>query len=426
MIERRNLAVQIGTVSLIGALTQLAFLVASVFLGRHLSPGDFGRADLANKVINLSGYLGLFGLNASLVRLLPRQDLPRFDWPAASPRLILMAGVVAGGAGLLTARLYGIAAWQAGLISASALFMSLSIAASSLLVIDRRAALAQWIQQLWRPALLLGTVLLFLVGRLSLGGILWIYAAAGLLQLFLAIGALRGVPRGIERLPMGRLLREGAIFFGLFLTSSLMLRLDAFFLAGLISAEALGRYAAASNIALTGYGILAAGVAQILMPRIVSGEGLGLKRLLLWLTLLAVGAGIILTWIGSPVIHLIYGGQYGGNFRPLLGLLCLAGVIQVAYVIPSVWLGSIATESVLRLFLTVNILSLGINVVLNTFLIPRFGLEGAALATALSWACRWIAAVWFVVLIRSKRGGRMRRTDSTSRPPVADQESTAL
>ena len=425
MAERRGLARQIGTVSVIGVLTQVAFLAANVLLGRNLSPGDFGRADLANKVINLSGYLGLFGLNAALLRALPRQDLPRFNWPAAAPRVGLIAGTVAMGAGILTLRLYGVSAWQAALVSISALFMSLSIASSSLLAIDRRFALAQWTQQLWRPALLFGTVMLLLAGRLSLTSVLVIYAVAGLLQLVLSQGAIRRVPRGTEPLPMGRLLREGSLFFGLFLTSSLMLRLDAFFLAGLINAEALGRYAAASNIALTGYGILAAGVAQVVTPRIASGEGLALRNLLIRLTLLAVGGGLILTWVGTPLIHLIYGGQYGGDFRMLLGLLCLAGIIQVAYVVPSAWLGAVAPEGALRLFLIVNVLSLGINVILNTLLIPRFGLEGAALATAASWAWRWAWAIGFVFRIRSRRG--VRREDSvTDRPPPNDQESTTI
>ncbi|MDZ4804414.1 MAG: oligosaccharide flippase family protein [Candidatus Eisenbacteria bacterium] len=426
MLERRGLAVQIGTVSLIGVLTQLAFLIANVILGRNLSPGDFGRADLANKLINLSGYLGLFGLNAALLRAMPRHDLPRFDWPAAAPRVGLIAGMVALSAGVLAARLYGLSVWQAGLLSAAALFLSLSIAASSILAIDRRFALAQWLQQLWRPALLLGTLSLLLAGQLSLTSVLCLYATAGLLQVFLAAFAIRGVPRGGEPLPMGRLLREGAIFFGLFLTSSLMLRLDAFFLAGLISAEALGRYAAASNIALTGYGILAAGVAQVVTPRIVSGEGLGLRRLLIGLTVLAGGAGALLTWIGSPLLHLIYGGQYGGDFQHLLGLLCLAGIIQVAYVVPSAWLGAVASEKALRLFLAVNILSLGINVILNTLLIPRFGLEGAALATAASWAWRWAWAIGFVIRIRSHRGTGSKGNNATNRPPPADQESTAI
>src|SRR6185436_6002758 len=105
-------------------------------------------------------------------------------------------------------------------------------------------------------------------------------------------------------LPMGRLVREGAVFFGLFLTSSLMLRLDAFFIKGFLSWEATGRYGVASNLALTGYRILAPGVAQVIMPRIASGDRLRLTSLLSTITLVAALAGALIVTLGTPFIHL--------------------------------------------------------------------------------------------------------------------------
>ncbi|HEX7878431.1 MAG TPA: hypothetical protein VF720_03425, partial [Candidatus Eisenbacteria bacterium] len=305
------------------------------------------------------------------------------------------------------------------LIAVGAFTLSVSVAAASVLAIDLRFASAQWVQQLWRPVLLGGILVALAAGSLTLDVVLFLYAGAGLLTLLLVRRTLAKVPRGADPLPFGRLVREGAVFFGLFLTSSLMLRLDAFFLFGLISEEALGRYAAASNIALTGYGILAAGVAQVVTPRIASGEGLALRRLLLTLTLLAVGAGALIVLFGTPVIHLV-GGQekYPGDFSGLLGILCIAGIIQVAYVVPSAWLGATAPLPALKLFLLVNVVSLVINAILNSLLIPRWQLEGAALSTALSWAWRLGWALTFVAWIRRVRARRGTSTPAT--PTGAD------
>jgi O-antigen/teichoic acid export membrane protein len=415
LTDRRQLIRQIGAVSSIGALAQVAFLAGNILLGRHLDDGDFGRTDLANKIVNLAGYLGLFGLNTALIRAVPRDRLAAIDWPALVPRLAGVASVVALIAAALAGWVYRFDPAQAALIGAAALALSLSVGASAILAIDHRFAPSQWVQQLGRPLLFLGIVVLLVFGALGVTPVLVLFAVAGLVQVVVAWRLLATVARGREPVAMTALVRQGAVFFGLFLTSSLMLRLDAFFLAGLVSVEALGRYAAASNIALTGYGILAAGVAQVIMPRIARGEGLQLRQLLLLLTLAAVVAGVLLVLFGTPIIHAVYRGNYPGDFRWLLAGLCLAGVIQVAYVVPSAWLGAVAPEPLLRLFLGINFLSLGLNVVLNLVLIPRFGLEGAALATALSWAWRW---TWAVVLVRWIRDVRARRSDGSAVVPL--------
>ena len=174
-----------------------------------------------------------------------------------------------------------------------------------------------------------------------------------------------------------------------------MLRLDAFLVAGLVDKAALGRYQAAGNIALTGYGILSLGVGQVLNPRVASGEPLRLGRLTA--LLLAVGgtAAIALTLLGTPLIHWLYAHRFTGDFTPLIGLFCLTGLVQMAYVVPSSVLGVRAPLATLRLFLYINFVSVAINAGLNLWLIPRHGLEGAALATLVSWIWRlgWAAGL---------------------------------
>jgi O-antigen/teichoic acid export membrane protein len=65
----------------------------------------------------------------------------------------------------------------------------------------------------------------------------------------------------------------------------------------------------------------------------------------------------------------------------------------MAYVVPSSVLGVRASLATLRLFLH-QFVSVAINAGLNLWLIPRHGLEGAALATLLSWVWRLGWAAW--------------------------------
>lgn len=402
----RGLLRQIGLVSVITGLSQVFFLAANVLLGRAMPPSDFGRVDLANKIINLAGYLGVFGLHNALVRSVPRQDLPRYRWPAALGRVAAGALVVAGAAGLIAGAVYHFTPWGVAALTAASWTFSLAVVGTAVLTIDRRFAPAQTILYLWRPILFVAALLLWLRGGLGVGSILGVYVGAGLLQAGALALALRPVPRGDAPLPAGKLMREGLLFFGLFLTSTLMLRLDAFLLAGLVDTAALGRYAACANIALTGYGVLSLGVSQVVSPRVASGESLGLKRLLLLLVAVGGGGGLLLTLFGTPLIHWLYAGRYPGDFTLLLALLCASGVIQVAYVVPSAWLGVRAPERALRFFLAINVLSVAINAGLNLWLIPRWGLPGAAFATGVSWVWRLAWAAGLAARLRAQGGSQ--------------------
>lgn len=391
----RGLLRQIGAVSLVNGGSQLLFLLATLLLGRTLSASDFGRVDLANKVINLAGYLGLFGLHTALVRSIPRERLGRVAWPAAGPRIALQATIVAAAAGAVLALVYRFHVVEAFLVAGASLGLSFALAGGALLTIDRRFVAAQLLPAVGRPILLGAALVLLAGGRMDAGAVLVVFFVTGVLQALLLGPTLRPLPRGDEPLPTGRLVREGALFFGLFLTSTLLLRLDAFLLAGLIDTAALGRYAAVANIALTGYGILGLGVAQVVSPRIASGESLRLVRLLLLLVVAGGGGGLVLTLFGTPLVEWLYGGRYTGDFRLLFGLLSLAGIVQVAYVVPSAWLGVRAPEPALRFFLGVSVVSLAVHVLLTLALIPRFGLEGAAAANLVSWLWRfaWAAGL---------------------------------
>lgn len=414
MPRSRRLFQQIGMVSLITGATQLAFLVANLLLARAMTQEEYGRVSLANILINLTAYLGLVGLNSAVVRAIPREELQVMNWRADVPRVAGVALVIVLTITGLAGILYRFSPAETALMALAGWFFALSVAGSALLMIERRFASSQLWLYLWRILLLLGSGLLLGLGVLHTRAVLVIYALAGAVQVGGLWVTLRAHPGGDRPLPVSRIVREGLLFFGLFLTSTLMLRLDAFLLAGIVNPAALGRYAAASNIALTGYGVLSLGVSQVLMPRVASGEPLHLKRLL---GLLGVGgslAALALTLFGTPLIHALYANRYPGDYRPLIGLLCAAGMTQVMYVVPSALLGVRAPLALLRAFLLVNVVSVAINGGLNLWLIPRWGLEGAAVATLLSWVWR---LVWAVVMVRRMPGPSAKPVPSGSPLP---------
>lgn len=391
----RGLLRQIGAVSIITGLSQVCFMAANVLIPRHLAPAEFGRVDLANKLIQLTAYLGLFGLNSALIRSVPLADLNRYDWKAGIGRVALVAlaitAAVTVGAGIY----YHFTPLATALMTLAGWLFGLTVAGGAVLSIQRRFTLSQLLLYLWRPFLLVAALALIAGHALTTGALIATYAVAGLVQVVGVFVALRASPSGREPLPTARLVNEGLLFFGLFMTGTLMLRLDAFLLAALISPAALGRYSVAANIALTGYGVLSLGVGQVLNPRVASGEPLRLGRLTALLLVVGGVAAVGLTLAGTPLIHWLYAHRYNGDFTRLIGLFCLTGLVQMAYVVPSSVLGVRAPLATLRLFLYINLVSVAINAGLNLWLIPRHGLEGAALATLLSWVWRlgWAAGL---------------------------------
>lgn len=413
MPESLRLFRQIGTVTLITGATQLAFLIATLLLGREMSQAEFGRFNLANMIINLTASLGLVGLNSAVVRALPKQEFERTNWRADIPRVVLVAFAVVGSVTVAAGALYRFPPLETALMVAAGWLFSLSLAGSSVLTIQRRFASSQLWLYLWRVVLLVGAGALLVSARLHTTSILVLYVLAGVAQLGGLVFALRPHRGGDHPLPAARLVREGLLFFGLFLTSTMMLRLDSFLIAGLVDAAALGRYSAASTIALTGYGVLSLGISQVLTPRVASGEPLHLRRLLGWLVTGGVLGVVGLTLFGTPLIHVLFAHRYFGDYRAVFALLSAAGLVQLVYVVPSALLGVRAPLPLLRSFLLVNVVSVAINALLNLALIPRFGLAGAAAATLLSWLWRLI---WATAMVRRVPSGPAPAVSAPSLP----------
>ena len=100
------------------------------------------------------------------------------------------------------------------------------------------------------------------------------------------------------------------------------------------------------------------------------------------LTISGIFVGIVLFFLSEIIIHSFFAPE----FQNAVGLLKI-----LSYVIPFVFFGYLATQSLIALdqnksFLIISILTLSINVFLNFILIPNNGASGAALATVITEA----------------------------------------
>jgi len=133
--------------------------------------------------------------------------------------------------------------------------------------------------------------------------------------------------------------------------------------------------------------------AHIRLERANAAELIAITRPLLLAALCISLLGVILVYLlGEPALVAIFGAPFGAGF-PLLMLISFALVTKLFGIVPQ---ALIHADRRFKLFLTYELLSLGLGLVLLTQLVPRFGINGAGLSVLIVAVFRllflWVAA----------------------------------
>jgi O-antigen/teichoic acid export membrane protein len=178
------------------------------------------------------------------------------------------------------------------------------------------------------------------------------------------------------------LLREAVPQVGVVILTSAMARLDWIFIGFMVSAVKLAEYSFAYKIfELSTLPLLA--IAPILLPRFIrmfkAGDDMGVKLRLIVKAELAIAmvSALALNILWQPVVDFITKGKYGAvNLHTIFFLsLCL----PFLYLNNFLWSIYFA-KGQMKMILLSFILSFSTNLILNIFLIPYAGNEGAAIA----------------------------------------------
>lgn len=185
--------------------------------------------------------------------------------------------------------------------------------------------------------------------------------------------------------------RYGLMMWMAGLVGQAALRIDMFLLSAQKGTAAVGIYSVAVTFAELLWFIPTA-LNAVMLPK-VSGEGRGaldvtlrLQRVLWPVTLLT---GVLVALGAWVVIPLLYGKEFSGSIVPLV--LLMPGALALALTtMPSAYLSGVGLPEE---WTKASITNLVANVAANIVLIPRFGVAGAAMASAVSYS---VAAVLIV------------------------------
>lgn len=360
----------------------LCSFVALLVLAHHLSLESFGRYTYYLAVFVLLDALTDLGTGQLAVQRTAGNPGALRAVLSAGRRIRLVAAVLAGalvGVGAFLAREEG-----AGLIALACLYpLTHSLELSSVVFKNRIAWTVPVAIRAGVHTLRL-TLVLWLVRQDVTGPAYYVLAAAGasaLANLLLHWRARRWLPSIGESSITARTFLVAALPVGLAgLCQQAYFYVDNLFVRELAGEEALGRYNA--GVRLMSYSLMIALFAsQTALPwftrMYARGElNAAVGRIGKPLFALAgFGAGLVVPW--TEKVLGLFGSEYSEGGASLRWLLGAATMIYAGAVLMTALVGAGGTRDLLK----ISVLGLVVNLAGNAWLVPRMGIEGAALST---------------------------------------------
>jgi PST family polysaccharide transporter len=369
-------------------------LLVGVWIARYLGPVQFGLLNYSVAFVALFAFLSDVGLQAVLVRDLVRRPGDRVELLASAVALRFLGGglavAVAVGASWMTRR-------DSPATHALVLVIALGMLAQSLDVIefDYQARMTP------KPVVTIriASLLVFSIVKLALiagaARLIWFAAAttgeAALSALLLWMAAKSQSP--VFRVSAARLSRMRDLLASSWplaissLSVILYMRIDQVMLGQMLGDRAVGIFSAAVRISESWYFVpmaILSAVAPALTAAHQHSEDAYRARLLLvtrvmiWLAVVLAAA---ITLFARPLILALYGSEYS-EAATVLAVHAWAGVFASLGVASSPWF---INAGLLKLRMLYTMLGALVNVAMNTYMIPHYGVVGAAVATLVSY-----------------------------------------
>lgn len=185
-----------------------------------------------------------------------------------------------------------------------------------------------------------------------------------------------------------QLLSQGWIIYLSSIFAVVYMKIDQIMLKWMVGAQEVGVYAVAAQLSEAWYFLPIAVVASF-FPKLIQLRDSDneqfkrrLQQLFDFLFLAAVAVAFVVTLIAEPLISMLFGAEYQ-SASSVLTIHIWGGVFIFMRALFSRW---ILIENALMFSLITQGLGALFNIGLNFLLIPRYGAEGAAMATVISYA----------------------------------------
>jgi O-antigen/teichoic acid export membrane protein len=404
-IVKTSLIVLIGIL-----LSKILAYVYRVIIARNFGPGIYGTFSLAIMLISFVGCIATLGIDSGLLRFIPyylgksQNERIRYIY-RVSLKYMFAAGVFAGVLTFLLSSLISLNIFHEPsmiiFVKWFSVFLPITLITSiywSIIKAYERIDLYSFIVYIFYNAAQLGLLLIFLFLNLKSQSIIFSYTFGYLLVLIFSYWVSRKTfPEVFKTSTLSNKEKKETkkelfsyswpmIFFGVIFT--LYSWIDSLIIGFFMNAEAVGIYNAAVPIASL-LSIVPLLFIHLLFPLITKEysrnnprmiEGLT-KQVGKWIFMLDLPILVIMILFPGAIINILFGQEYMPAESSLRFLSI--GVFFYSLFVISENLLSMAGKSKITL-LNITIASI-FNFVLNIILVPKYGIEGAAFSTMVSY-----------------------------------------
>ncbi len=369
-------------------------LFVSVWVARYLGPTDFGEFSYILSFVGIFSVLATLGLDSIVVRELVAENIDEGKIIGTAFLLKIIGFFL-----VIAAILFAIPFTSNNsytnilifIVAGATIFQSFN-------VVDmyfQSKVLSKYVVYANFISLFISSIvkIIFILNEYSLIYFIWVIVfdslilAAGLVYFFTTKSTISIKNLKFDKETSFFLLKDSwpLIFSGIVI--SIYMRIDQIMIREILNIESVGQYAAAHKISSAWYFVPSV-IVSSLFPAIIKAKKdnheLYLYRLqflydfMIWI---GVFVAIVITLNADAIISLLYGSQYNQSSQ-VLAIHIWTVVVMNFGIVWSKWL---ILENMQRYGLYGDIFSLLVNIVLNLFLIRLYGINGAAIATFISY-----------------------------------------
>lgn len=377
--------------------------VVNIYMARYLGPGDYGLLNYTFSFVGLFGFMASLGIESVIGREIIKNHDRKDEFIGTSFFLKLFGSVAAIVTILIAARLSTDDPLLLGLIS----LYSLVYIFNAFGIID--TYFQSQVLSKYPTIIMIGGGILSAILKIAVmawgGSVLWlvgvytlesIIVTLGLLYVFVLKGhSFRGW-RFDGRIALN-ILKDSLPLMLSGIAVTVYMDIDQIMIKNLMGNEAAGVYAVAVKLSEFWYfipGVIVGAVyPAIVNARIMSNELYEnrLKKLYFLMFWLSTFIAFCTMAFGYHIVHMLYGIEYLGAVNAL-SIYVWAGIaVSLSFVMNHY----LIVENYTKISALTTVIGAVVNVALNIFLIPKYGLSGAASATLISYFISTFSIVFF-------------------------------
>ncbi len=377
--------------------------IATIFIARRLGPTNYGQLNYALSFVGLFGFIATLGIDQILYRDLIKYPEKRDKFLGSALAVRMIASVITVILCMLFAFIFS--ARDVSLLLIFIVSLTFVFSTFQLISYEFQAEANQKYPSLISLIVVLILNVLKIIVIMYGKGVIYLALVVLLEPILYAIGFIYfrikvyGTIKywSFDKAIAVSILKDSfpLIFAGAFF--AIYSRIDQVMLKNMMGAASVGLYSSAVSVSEVWYfipNIIISAIFPAIINAKKTSEKLYYERIkkLFWVLILISAVTALPTAIFSkPIITIIFGAGFSGAF----GVLQIYVWSNIGGALNAFAQQLLITENYTKIILLTSFLGMATNVLLNIFLIPRYGISGAAFASLISYIIPFCSLILF-------------------------------